>query len=324
MPATNTPFSSNSGSAGAPTDIKAPHPMSRSLLLLFLLAPSLAIAELKVATLHPLLTDLAKQVGGDRVTVLPLLGQGADPHAFSPTPGDLTRAADSRLILASGKGLEPYLDRIRDNLRPNQELFEVGRKIPSLLIEVGPVFVCCPNHNQGAIDPHWWHSIAAMRRATRYLAEEFARVDPAGSADYKANAKAYDARLKDLHAWARKQIARIPRSDRKLVTAHAAFGYLCKEFGLKAIPVQGLNRERDPSPRYLAETIQILRRERARAIFPETLANPKVLAAMVRESGVEVAPGSLIADGTGAGQAASFEGMIRHNITTIVQGLSAP
>ena len=76
-----------------------------------------------------------------------------------------------------------------------------------------------------------------------------------------------------------------------------AFGYLCKEFGLKAIPVQGLNRERDPSPRYLAETIQILRRERARAIFPETLANPKVLAAMVRESAVEVAPGSLIADG---------------------------
>lgn len=298
-------------------------PIAKVVLPLLLL-PVLAAAELKVATLHPLLSDLARQVGGAHVSVVPLLGPGADPHAFTPSPGDLARAADARLVLASGKGLEPYLDKIRDNLRPGQELYELGRKIPSLRIEVGPVFACCPSHSHGAIDPHWWHSIANMQRAARYLAEEFTRIDPANSSSYKANARAWDERLEQLRSWAKKEIARIPRGDRKLVTAHAAFGYLCKEFGLKSIPVQGLNRERDPSPKYLAETIRTLRAEKARAIFPETLANPKVLAAMVRESRVRVAESALIADGVGTGESATFEGMMRHNITTIVRELTAP
>jgi zinc/manganese transport system substrate-binding protein len=291
-------------------------------LLLPLLLPAVAAAQLKVATLHPLLGDLAENIGGEHVTVVPLLGPGADPHAFTPTPGDLARCADARLILASGKGLEPYLDKIRDNLQPGQQVYEVGRKVPSLRIEVGAVFACCPSHSHGAIDPHWWHSIANMQRAGRYLAEEFTRIDPAHAAAYKANARAWDKQLDALQSWAKKEIARIPRGDRKLVTAHAAFGYLCRDFGLKSIPVQGLNRERDPSPQYLAETIRTLRREQARAIFPEVFANPKVLAAMVRESGVQVATEALIADGVGTGESATYDGMMRHNVNAIVRALA--
>jgi len=292
-----------------------------SVVLLVSASVGSAAEKLQVATLHPLLSDLAQQVGGDLVEVVPLMGEGADPHAFEPTPGDLKRSAGSRLILASGKGMETYLDRIQGNLRPGQEIYEVGRKVPSLTIEKGAVFVCCPHHSHGAIDPHWWHSISAMQRAARYLASEFSRVDPSNAKVYRANAKAYDKELDQLMSWAKKEISRIPRSDRKLATAHAAFGYFCKEFGFKAVPIQGLNRERDPSPQYLAETIDVLRDQKVKAVFPELLANPKILESMVRESGVKMA-GSLIADGIGSGAAATYEGMIRANVSTIVQALA--
>jgi len=292
------------------------------LLAIFFATPLVALAELKVATLHPLLADLAKNVGGTNVSVVPMLGEGTDPHSFDPKPADLKRASSARLILASGKGMETYLDKIRGNLQPGQEIYEVGRKVPSLKIDTGSIFICCPEHSRGALDPHWWHGISSMQRATRYLAAEFSRVDPANAAAYKANAKAYDATLDKLSTWAKKEISKIPRSDRKLATAHAAFGYFCKEFGFKAVPVQGLNREREATPKYLAETISILKREKIRAIFPEQFANNKVLESMVRDTGVSIG-GSLIADGAGTGKTATYEGMIRHNVATIVKSLGA-
>lgn len=291
--------------------------------ILFLLAVAFVgsvQADLKVATLHPLMTDLAQNVGGDRVEVVSLLRVGGDPHTFSPSPGDLARIAGSRLVLASGKGLEPYLDRVRASVQPGQEIFEVGKRIPSLKVEVGEVFVCCPDHHHGAIDPHWWHSISNMQRAARYLGDEFARVDAENASFYKSNARAYSTRLDKLKSWATAQLAAIPKSRRKLVTAHAAFGYFCREFGFRSLPVQGLDRTSDPSPAYLAETIQILRKEKIAAVFPEQLANPKVLESMVRETGVKTGP-ALIADGTAQGAEATFEGMIRYNVNAIVSAL---
>lgn len=280
------------------------------------LGSSVSFGELKVATLHPLLTDLAENVGKEHVEVVSLLKAGGDPHTFSPSPGDMVRIRDAKIILASGKSLETYLDKLASNLAPGQEIFEVGKKIPSIRIEVGELFVCCPAHNQGGLDPHWWHSIANMQRAARYVGDEFARLDPENASAYRENARAYQKQLDGLKQWATKTLSAIPRADRELVTAHAAFGYFCKEFGFRSIPVQGLDRESDPSPSYLSETIRILKAENAKAVFPEKLANPKILQSMVHETGIKLAP-PLIADGTSG----SFEEMIRHNVSTIANAL---
>ncbi len=294
---------------------------SLSVLLILLCFGATLRADLKVATLHPLLTDLARNVGGDHVEVVSLMKSGGDPHDFEPSPGDLVRIRDARVILASGKGLEIYLPRLAANLSPGQELFEVGKKIPSIRVEVGELFICCPAHSRGGLDPHWWQGIGNMRRAARYVAEEFSRLDPGNAAAYRANAAAFDTRLAALKSWADKTLAAIPRGDRELVTGHAAFSYFCREFGFRSIPVQGLSREREPSPAYLAETIRQLRQEKVRAVFPEQVANPKVLASIASEAGVKIGP-ALIADGTGQGDAATFEGMIRHNVSAIASALN--
>lgn len=286
-------------------------------------APAASAADLKVATLHPLFDDLARQIGGDRVEIVTLLKPGGDPHRFAPSAGDMARIQDARLVLASGKGMESYLDRLEANLGPGTEIFEVGRRIPSLRIEVGPLFVCCPAHSQGSLDPHWWHSIRNMQRALRYLADEFARVDPANADFYRANAREYSAQLDELNAWARRTLAEVPRSSRILATAHAAFGYFCREFGFRAVPVQGLDAESDPSPSYLAETIDAIRSNNIPVVFPEQTANPKVLESLTREAGVKLGP-TLIADATGTGRAATYEGMMRHNIEAIASALGRP
>ena len=285
-------------------------------LLLSLTGP-LAAADLKVATLHPLLADLAHQVGGDRVEVIDLIGRNGDPHHFEPSPENLQRSADATLYLASGMGLESYLESLRGIVGKKAEIVEIGKDLPSIEGECDH-----EGHDHGdhehAIDPHWWHSIDLFRRATTTTATAFAKADPAGAETYQKNAAAYRTKLDELERWTRKEIAKIPRDKRHLATAHAAFGYFCKDHGFEPIPVQGVNREQMPDPKKLAALIAELKEHQVGAIFPEKESNPKILQALTKDTGIQLGE-ALIADGS---TAESYEAMVRHNVAAIVAGLA--
>lgn len=287
-----------------------------------------AMAATKVASLHPILADLAQQVGGVNVEVVEILKPGADVHHFEPSPRDLAEMRGAKLLLASGKGLESFLDKLRDSLGAGVKLVEVGEKIPSI------PFVEHEHHHEGekeeehdhddhhhgSEDPHWWHSADNMKRAARIVADELTAVDPANAAAYAAGAKAASKRFGELKSWAQKEIAKIDRKNRQLVTAHAAFGYFCKEYGFEPISVLSIGRSDDSSSKHIAETIEEIREHGIKAIFPEDQANPKVLAEIARSTGVKIGE-PLIADGT-AKVAHTFETMLAHNVRSIVAALA--
>lgn len=289
-------------------------------LLCLLLSTLTASAAVKVGSLHPILADLTRQVGGANVEVIEVLKAGSDVHHFEPLAKDIASMRGAVLIFAMGKHLETYLDKLRDSVGAGVKVVEVGRPIPSLKMDASQeIFVCCPNHAHNSIDPHWWHSAENMKRAARVMADELSEVDPANADAYKAGAKAAAKRFDELKRWAQQQIAVIPRADRKLVTAHAAFGYFCKEFGFKSLPVLGIGRSDDISSQYIAQTIQAIRDNNIKAVFPEDQANPKVLSEIVRSTGVKTGA-ALIADGT-AKDAHTFETMLAHNVRAIVEVL---
>lgn len=300
--------------------------MKRRFLLLcaaaLLLPAYAASAGVKVAATHPLIGDLLRQVGGAHVTVVDLLKPGGDAHHFDPTAGDLQGLRGAAALFASGKHLESYLGKIADSLGSSVKIIEVGRAIPSIKVEAGnEVFLCCPTHAKGGIDPHWWHSAENMARAARLVADELAALDPAQAAAYKTGGDATAKKFLALKSWAQKEVSAIPRGNRKLVTAHAAFGYLCKELGFKFVPLLGIAREEDYSPKYIAEAVSVIKDQKIRAVFPEDQANPKVLTEIVRETGVAVAT-PLNADGTAPGAGSTFEGMYRHNVSAITKALN--
>ncbi len=280
-----------------------------------LMALPAAASEWKAVALHPLIAELAREVGGDRVEVVALAGINADPHEFEPTPEELAETEGAQVYLVSGKGLESYLPTLRSIVEPAAEVIEVGASLPS--IESNCV-ACHPGESHAhVIDPHWWHSVDAFRRATSEVARYFSEIDPAGAAEFRANALAYRAKLAPLESWVRRQVARVPAERRVLATSHAAFGYFCAEFGFEAIPVQGLNREQMPDPKTLARLIATLREKQVEVIFPEDISNPRTLQAITRDTGIRLGD-PLIADGSTAD---SYEAMIRHNVGTICKAL---
>ena len=291
-------------------------------LLVFLTVVLSSAAPLPVAALHPLMADLARQVGGERVRVIDLVGEGGNPHRFEPRPSDLERMQASALVLAAGKHLEPYLNRLRDTLQ-GVNVVEVGGTIPSLTVAKDADHDHGAPDAAGAPDPHWWHGVENMRRAARVVALAMADKDPAGKAIYLNNASAYGTRLEHLARWASGELAKVPRAQRKLVTAHNAFAYFAKEFDFEVIAVAGLNAEQNNTPQELAKTIEAVKLSGVKAIFPEFNANAKMLQSIATAT-VTTLGSPLIADGNGSGKDAGFEAMIRHNVEAITQALAAP
>ncbi len=296
--------------------------VSRGLAACVLLGAGLPVAraELKVATLHPMMTDLARQVGGDHVSVIPLMTPGEDIHTFSPSSSDMAKARGADVVLASGKGLELYLPRLKSTLGEAVPVIEAGNAVRSIKLSAkDAIFACCPTHAAGSIDPHWWHSISGMEKAADYVAREFGKIDPANAGAYSANVKAWGTELAALDTWAKREISRIPRTSRHLVTAHAAFGYFCKDFGFKSIPVAGLSEE-NASSGYLAEAMEQIRKNQVRTVFPERNANPRTLDSIVKTLGVRKGT-PLIADASASG-VTTYRAFIEHNINAIVSGLA--
>lgn len=270
-------------------------------------------AEVKVASLHPLIGDLLRQVGGDKVEVVDLIGDKGDPHAFEPRATDLVAAEGASLYFVSGMGLEGYLPKLKEILAGKAQIVEVGATLPALH------GACDHDEHEHELDPHWWHSVDLFRRAAGVVADELSAASPENKAVFEANLQTYRAKLDVLEKWVKRELIRIPRDRRKLATAHAAFQYFCEAYGFEAYPVQGLNRERMPDAAKLAELIATLKKERVAAVFPEKESNPKMLESLTSDSGIQLG-GELVADGRSM---TSYEEMVRSNVTAIVAALSA-
>jgi len=282
-----------------------------------------AAETLKIASFSTVLTEVVQKVGANHVNVAGLVKPGQDPHEYQPTPSDLTQAADAKLILLSGKHLEHYLDKVQQATGEKAESLAVGDDLPTLKMKADPdepQAKAEADQNGMIDDPHWWNSVANVEKATIIVRDALIKLDPDDRADYEKNARGYLAKLEALDSWAKRQVAELPRDKRKLVTSHDAFQYLAKDYGFKIYAIEGVSTETEPSNRHVAELIDDIKSQQVKAIFLESSLNPKVSREITRETGAKIG-GTLYADGLGAGDGMTYEGMVRHNISTIVDSL---
>lgn len=276
--------------------------------------PTFAAEPLHVASLSTVTTEIVQKVGGNRVAVTGLVKPGIDPHDYEPTPADLKAIAGSDLVVASGKGIEGYLAKLQLSSGTPAALLSVGDALPGLRAMPGT------EGRKGGEDPHWWHSISAMQKAVQVVRDRLVSLRPEDREKFTTNAASYQVELETLKRWAAAEMAKVPRDQRKLVTSHDAFQYFARDFGFTIYPIKGISSDDEPSSKKVAELIAIIRTQKVKAIFPENIENPKVMSEITRETGVKVA-GKLYADGLGKDAAATYDGMVRNNVSTIASAL---
>jgi len=298
-----------------------------SLLAVSVLTAATGFAEpMKVASLNTVLTDIARNVGGDRVDVIEIVKAGTDPHAFEPTPGDIKKMAGAKLVLASGLGFESYLDKLKSSLGGGPVFVVGGDAVkPIMGFEEG----CGEDHDhaghehadpKNTPDPHWFHSIKNAKLVTTQIRDAFIKADPSDAAIFEANATAFQSKLDELARWAKVEIAKLPKSKRILVTSHDALGYFARDYAFKVLPVEGISTTEQPSSKKISALIEEIRTAGVKSIFAENIENPKVLQQITNETGAKIG-GVVYADGLGTGKAGTYDGMMRTNVSTIVGAL---
>jgi len=272
---------------------------------------------LRVVTTVNMITDLAAQIGGDRVQVSGLMGPGVDPHLYKASAGDVRRLANADLVLYGGLHLEGKMVDILHALNSRVPTVAVAEAVPEgELLEL-----------DGAHDPHVWFDPTLWAHAARAAGRALIQADPAGRTVYEANLNRYLGELAELDRWTAARFRTVPGRQRVLVTAHDAFGYLARRYGVEVRGLQGISTVAEASGQNVRGIASFLQERNVKAVFVESTVSPRGVQAIreaARARGHEVrVGGELYADAAGerGTPEGTYVGMVRHNIQTIVEAL---
>jgi zinc/manganese transport system substrate-binding protein len=296
----------------------------RVLLLVGLAAALLAkpaaaqdTTKIPAAATFSILGDLVKNVGGDHVDVVTLVGPDGDAHVYSPTPGDARKLAAARIVFVNGLGLEGWMTRLAK---------ASGTTLPVVTVTNGINARKMEDENEPGrlvIDPHAWQSVANAKIYVANIRDGLTAIDPAGKATYDANAAAYLGKLDQLEKELGAAIAAIPADRRKVITTHDSLGYFGDAYGLKFISPERVSTDSEASARDVAKIIAQIRREKIPAVFMENTTDPRLMREIARETGAAVG-GTLYSDALSApgGPAATYIDMMRHNVHELTKALA--
>jgi ABC-type Zn uptake system ZnuABC Zn-binding protein ZnuA len=268
--------------------------------------------------------DLVQNVGGEHVAVTVLAGPGVDTHTFEPTAADGAALANARLVFENGLDFETWLDDLYQASGTQAARVVVSAGIEPIEGEHGDE----PEEGEvhGEHDPHVWHSAANAIIMVRNIRDALIEADPARAADYRANAETYTAQLQELDDWIMMQVNGLPAERRKLVTTHDTFGYFAQRYGFEVVGtlLPTSTEGASPSAQDLAALVEAVKAAEVPAIFAENVTNNSLLDQVAREAGVQVVA-TLYTDALGpAGSAGgTYTGMMRSNVTAIVQALGS-
>jgi zinc/manganese transport system substrate-binding protein len=297
--------------------------LTRRLLVVAVLslaaAPAVAQEKLPVVATFSILGDLVKNVGGERVALTTLVGPDGDAHVYSATPADARNLAAAKVVFQNGLGFEGWMDRLVKASGTKSPLVVVSRGIKTQRMAETPGH----GHSHAETDPHAWQSVANSKIYVTNIRDALAKADPAGKADYEANAKAYLDKLDALDKEIRAAVNAIPKERRKVITSHDAFAYFKAAYGIDFIAPQGVSTDSEASAQDVAKIIKQIRSQKIPAVFLENVSDPRLVRRIADETGARIG-GTLYSDALSdaKGPAATYIDMMRHNLRQFAEALT--
>jgi zinc/manganese transport system substrate-binding protein len=320
-------------------------------LLAFLPGGANAMDKVKVVASFSILGDMVRQVGGDRVEVVTLIGPDGDAHVYDPTPADAKTLAASNILFINGLGFEGWMERLEKSSGFKGKVVTVSDGVTPLDIEEerahgdeigddhdehaahndenhaeheGEEHAEHEGHHHGDIDPHAWQSLANGKIYVANIRDGLIAIDPEGKDTYEANAAKYLDAIAKEEAAVKEAVAKLPPERRKIITSHDAFGYFGAAYGLEIIAPEGVSTESEASAKDVAKIIRQIKAEKIPAVFLENVTDRRLLDQIARETGAKIG-GTLYSDALSNpnGPAPTYLDMFRHNLETLSEALSS-
>ena len=264
-------------------------------------------------TTTTILADITRNVAGDRLIVESLLPIGSDPHSYQPTPQDIAKLSESKVLIINGADYEHFLESFIENSNGERTLIEASEGL-SVRTDI---------ESKHGVDPHLWLDPNNVIVYTENIRDGLMRFDPDGTEIYQSNASTYIEQLTELDAWIEGQVAQVDPERRVLVTNHEAFGYFAERYGFTVVGtiVQSFSSDASPSAQQMAALIDQINHAEAPAIFLDASDNPVLAQQIAAETQVEVITDLYVESLTAGAPAATYIDMMKHNVTRIVKAL---
>ncbi|MBL8098490.1 MAG: zinc ABC transporter substrate-binding protein [Anaerolineales bacterium] len=287
-------------------------------------APSAESNSLTVLASTSVLANIAQNVAGDRVQVDSLLPVGADPHAYQPVPSDITKIADSNLLILNGLEYEHFIESVLENAGGEKVVIEATSGLtPHEDNDHADEAESAEGHEHEAGNPHMWLDPNLVIIYVENIRDGLIQIDPDGKDVYGKNAEAYINQLKELDAWIVEQVNQIPAERKLLVTNHEALNYFAEHYGFEVVgtilPSASTNSQ--ASAQQMAQLIDEIKTSGVPAIFLSDVENATLAEQIASETDVKIVNDLHLESLTDGAPAETYLDMMRHNVNLIVEAL---
>jgi manganese/zinc/iron transport system substrate-binding protein len=275
----------------------------------------------KITCTVGMVADIVRQVAGTKAEVVGLLGTGVDPHLYKPTRNDIAKLRRADVVFYSGLLLEGKMTVVLERVARS------GKPVHAVTSLIDLDALLEPPEFAGHYDPHVWMDVAAWSQAVSAVADSLSAYDPANEAYYRSNARKYKEHLQSLNAYITRVIASIPEDQRVLVTAHDAFNYFGRAYGIDVRGIQGVSTASEAGLEDINRLVDLIVQRKIAAVFVESSVSAKNVRALIEGANARghqvVIGGELFSDAMGVSGTyeGTYIGMLDHNATTIARAL---
>lgn len=249
-----------------------------ALLVVFLLVISCGnkkevekTEKIKVTTTINFFQDLVSVIGGDKVEVLGIMGEGEDPHLYNAKPQDLEKLSNADLIVYGGLHLEGKMVEIFEKLEKEKNVLNLSNFLDKSLIK---------DTDEGTHDPHVWFDSRLWAQEAKAVYEKLSEIDEKNKDYYKENYEKYIIEIDKMTEYVQNKINEIPENQRKLITAHDAFQYFAAQYGLEVKAIQGISTDSETGTKNISDLAEYIVENKIKAIFIESSVPKKSIEAL--------------------------------------------
>lgn len=224
------------------------------------------------ASFYPLYF-LADEIGKDNINLRIVIPNGMEPHDYEPSIKQLKDIEKADIFIYNGAGLESWADKLLEAIIDEKKTISASEEVEL-------------NKIDGVADPHIWLDPYNMDKIGKRIKEGFIALDSKNKEEYENNYKELSKKLRKLdndYSTALKD-----KKKDKILVSHAAFGYMADRYKFDQIPVAGISPEQEPSPKTIANIIDLAKKNEIKYIFLETLANPKTVSVIAEEANLKI------------------------------------
>jgi len=280
--------------------------------------------KISVVATTSIVGDVVHQIAGDKINLTILMPVNTDPHTYEPTPQDIARTTDARVVFINGVGLEGFIENILRNSGDSKKVVSVSDGISLRQFSAGEQAVENPGGTSGPMgDPHVWVDPNNVQIWVKNITAKLVELDSENGPFYQANADKYLQQLKDLDQWIRKETDAVPPGNRKIITDHVQMGYFADRYGYEQVGaiIPGYSTVSQPSAQDIVNLENAIKKYTIKAVFIGETVNPTLGQRITEDTGTKLVyfyTGSLSDQN---GPASTYVDYMRYNVSVITSAL---